>query len=89
VFLTPNAPVQAGITLYQSKDTGKRMFVPNVHGKVCRDMTRFEPIDKVGNVYNRLAIWNANLLHGPSCFFGNSKDNGRLVQTFKFTTVYV
>lgn len=88
VFLTPNAPVNAGISLYRSKDTGKRTFVPNVHSKVCRDITRFEIIDKVGNVYNRLVIWNANLLHGPSCYFGNTKENGRLVQTFKFTTMY-
>jgi hypothetical protein len=89
VFLTPEAPVSAGITLYRSKDTGKRTFAPEVHTKISRDLTRFEPIDKVGNVYNRLAVWNANLLHGASCYFGDSKENGRLVQSFKFTTVYV
>ena len=88
VFLTPNAPITTGITLYASIDTGKRTYIPEFHGNISYDMTRFNPIDKVGNVYNRLVVWNANLLHGPSCFFGSTKENGRLVLAVKFTTVY-
>lgn len=88
VFLTPNPPCNAGITLYRSKDTKKREFDPLAHSPICRDLTRFEPIDKVGNVYNRLVIWNANLLHSPSCYFGNTKETAHLVQTFRFQVVY-
>lgn len=53
------------------------------HGKLL-DPTAWEAVDVVGNVYNRLVVWDARLVHAASCYFGDSKDNGRLFQMFFF-----
>lgn len=48
------------------------------------DPTAWEPVDVIGNRYNRLVIWDARLVHSASCYFGSTKDNGRLFQMFFF-----
>jgi hypothetical protein len=88
LFLTPNAPVNTGITLYRSKHTGNMTVSDSEKEKVFQngnqDTTEFEPVDVIGNVYNRLVIFNNKFIHGISHNFGNSPTNGRLVQTFAF-----
>jgi hypothetical protein len=88
LFLTPNAPVNTGITLYRSKHTGKMTVSDDEKDKVFqngdKDTTEFEPVDVIGNVYNRLVIFNTNFIHAISHNFGNNSSNGRLVQTFSF-----
>lgn len=46
------------------------------------DRTRWEEVDRVGNVFNRLVVWDARLVHSVSEVFGDSPDTGRLVQLF-------
>ena len=48
------------------------------------DSTRFEEVDRVGNVYNRLVLWNAKLIHAASRYFGSDLASGRLFQIFFF-----
>jgi hypothetical protein len=48
------------------------------------DRGRWEEIDRVGNIYNRLVLFDAHLCHGASAYFGDTITNGRLFQNFFF-----
>lgn len=63
LFLTPNAPVSGGVTLYNNDYT---------------------PVDIIGNVYNRLVIFNSKYFYAISHNFGKDTATGRLIQTFAF-----
>ena len=52
------------------------------------DMTKWELVDRIGNVYNRLVLYRADLFHSSLDYFGNSKEDGRLFQTFFFSSEY-
>lgn len=91
VYLTPNAPVQTGTTFYRSRkypDIRKvhvsDTFYNDVFENNYYDKTRFEQVDVVGNVYNRLAMWDARLIHSASEYFGSDKTNSRLFHLFFF-----
>lgn len=88
IFLSPNPPNNSGITLYRSKHT-KNMTVSDTEKSTVfkngnQDITEFEPVDVIGNVYNRLVIFNSKYIHAISHNFGNNQNNGRLVQMFSF-----
>jgi hypothetical protein len=88
LFLTPDAPPQTGTTFYRSKYT-KQMKVDNKdHNIVFKngflDPTEFDVVDVVGNVYNRLVLFDAQMIHAASTYFGNTLENGRLFQLFFF-----
>ena len=88
LFLTPDAPVQTGTSLFRSKYTNRMKVLLEDHDKVFvggfLDPTQFERVDTVGNIYNRLVLFDAQILHAATEYFGNSKDNGRLFQLFFF-----
>ena len=88
VYLTPDAPIQAGTQLYRSKITKKMEVSPAEHASVFEkgfyDSTNFESVDTVGNVYNRLIIFNSKQIHAAPVYFGNSLENARLFQIFFF-----
>jgi hypothetical protein len=94
LYLTPNAPYQCGTTLYANKKTKARTYYDdgwddawaNVPGDCHLDGTPFEPVDVLGNVYNRLVIFDASCIHSASQYFGTVMDNGRLWQMFFFCT---
>jgi hypothetical protein len=46
----------------------------------------WDRVDSVGNVYNRLILWDGMRLHAASGYFGHSLSTGRLVQVFFFVT---
>jgi hypothetical protein len=90
IYLTPNAPYETGTGTYALKGTNithsshpeiMRCFRP---GSQNLDKTIFEPVDVVGNVYNRLVIFNAGYLHAAKGYFGYSRENSRLWQMFFF-----
>jgi hypothetical protein len=88
LFLTPNAPVTTGTSLFRSIHT-KSMKVPEKdHATVFQngylDPTQFERVDSVGNVYNRLVLFDSLTIHAASEYFGSTKENGRLFQLFFF-----
>jgi hypothetical protein len=89
IFLTPNAPPRTGTWLMKHKETGKvhreegldDVFIGN---SKQWDIHPFEKIDDIGNVYNRLILWNGRHLHTAGSYFGESIDNSRLYQVFFF-----
>ena len=88
VFLTPDAPFETGTSFYRHKQTGITLAEqPNsdaysMHG--FYDRTKFELIDQVGNVFNRLVIFDARCLHSATQYFGTKKENARLFHIFFF-----
>ena len=94
LYLTPGAPYQCGTTLYANKQTRARTYYDqgwnaawvNVPGDCHLDGTPFEPVDVLGNVYNRLVIFDASCIHSASQYFGTNANNSRLWQMFFFDT---
>ena len=86
IFLTPDAPPEAGTTLYRSKKSHARRFNedPSMFSGGFYDPTLWEKVDVIGNVYNRLVLWQGDLVHSASCYFGQNVDNSRLFQMFFF-----
>ena len=48
------------------------------------DSTKFDTVDVIGNVFNRLVLFKSTIIHSAGEYFGNTKQNGRLVQLFFF-----
>jgi len=92
LYLTPNAPYQCGTTLYAHKQTRARTYYEegwdaswkDIPGDSHLDGTPWEPVDVLGNVYNRLVIFDASAIHSASQYFGTVKENARLWQMFFF-----
>jgi hypothetical protein len=91
LFLTPDAPVQTGTCLLRSNATKKMKVAPDEHSLVFKngylDSTEFEVVDVVGNIYNRLVLFDSHCIHAATEYFGNTADNGRLFQLFFFDLV--
>jgi tetratricopeptide (TPR) repeat protein len=88
IYLTPHAPTQTGTVLLKSLITGARhsddpSFENTFQGGFY-DKTKFEIVDQVGNVYNRLIIMDARCIHAAAQYFGQSKDDCRLTHLFFF-----
>ena len=87
IYLTPDAPPQAGTSFYRSKHTKKMKLEEDadiVFSTGNYDSTQFELVDTVGNVYNRLILFDARMFHAAPVYFGNQLQNGRLFQLFFF-----
>ncbi len=95
-YLTPDAPLSAGTGLFRHKQTGLRGWTYNDHTKEetessptyteCMDYTKWEMVDRIGNVYNRLILYRGDLFHVSLDYFGKNLQDGRLFQTFFFNT---
>lgn len=97
LYLTPNAPLSGGTGLFKHKATGAYKMPRLDDGSVnqelvdviyqdSQDMTKWEMTDFIGNVYNRLVIYQGDLFHTSLDYFGTDMYNGRLFQTFFFDT---
>jgi len=88
IFLTPDAPPESGTSFYRSKNTKKMKLQENDFELVFKngflDPTEFEVVDVVGNVYNRLVLFDSQMFHAASTYFGTKIENGRLFQLFFF-----
>lgn len=88
LFLTPDAPPETGTRFYRSKKTLKMKAGPAEQQAVFPtgylDSTPFDQVDVVGNVYNRLVLFDAQLIHAAPLYFGNMLQNSRLFQLFFF-----
>ena len=94
IFLTPDAPPEAGLSLcrhkkYKIRDNSifqkSDWYSPNRGYKEPHtDQTPWERVDKIGNVYNRLVLFNAHHVHAVSEYFGDQIHNSRLFQLFFF-----
>lgn len=90
IYLTPDAPPESGTSFYKSKWTGDRKSLvrSEKHSEIYKggfyDKTQFELVDTVGNVYNRLVLWDSRLIHSASTYFGQNKEDSRLFHLFFF-----
>ncbi len=89
VYLTPDAPVSCGTSLFAHKKTGLRnendFGDVNVFGETgFYDKTKFELVDTAGNVFNRLVLFDAKCIHSANEYFGTDITNSRLFHLFFF-----
>jgi len=91
IYLTPNAPFETGTKIvankkskiYHSSQSDNVLDYFPQQETFC-DGTLFETIDVVGNVYNRLVIFDGQSIHSACGYFGHSIATGRLWQIFFF-----
>lgn len=89
IYLTPDAPFMTGTSLYAHKETKIRHIDEHPDADKCfeggfYDSTKFELVDTIGNVYNRLVIFDARSFHAAHQYFGTDIHNSRLFQIFFF-----
>jgi hypothetical protein len=95
-YLTPDAPLSSGTGIFRHKETGLKNWIytehteeetktaaPHIEGM---DYTKWEMVDRIGNVYNRLIMYRGDLFHVSLDYFGKDLQDGRLFQTFFFNT---
>ncbi|NBP58018.1 hypothetical protein EBU71_16065 [bacterium] len=91
IYLTPNAPYSAGTRMAAFKANRVRHCsdprIMDCFNQISfLDGTEYEDVDVVGNVYNRLVIYDGGLIHAAKEYFGYNKDNCRLWHMFFFDT---
>ena len=99
VYLTPDAPISGGTGLFRHKRTGLESSPTLPNGDRddklldsiyvdSQDLTKWEMTDRLANKYNRMVMYRGDLFHMSLDYFGTNKENGRLFQTFFFSTEY-
>lgn len=92
LYLTPNAPYESGTGFYRNIETGierwnKEDEIDYNNLDEVRDLSKWEQIAFIGNVYNRLVLYRGYSYHRSVLpGFGKTKETGRLFQTFFFNT---
>ena len=94
IYLTPDAPPECGTSFFRHKKYKLRnrevfsksdWYQSDLNYKEPHlDKTQWEVVDSIGNVYNRLVIFDAQYIHGVSEYFGEDIRNSRLFQLFFF-----
>jgi hypothetical protein len=94
IYLTPDAPPQSGTSFYRHKESKVYHHSQidwsvgengNVYSnKTFLDPTPYERQDTIGNVFNRLVIFDGKLIHSGNDYFGHNRETGRLFQIFFF-----
>ena len=88
IYLNPDAPYCTGTSLYASKNGARRTTDANFDNTIYAggfyDETKFELVDSIGNVFNRLFIFDAQNIHAASKYFGQTKEDSRLFHIFFF-----
>ena len=88
IYLSPNAPLISGTRTHQSKINGTRHRDTYDADQAFQgdfyDSTKFDYVDTVANIYNRLVIMDAGAFHSAGDYFGNTMETGRLTHLFFF-----
>ena len=84
LYLTPDAPLNSGTKFYEFND--KSITDLNEKNKYSQDFSKWTLVDRVGNVFNRLLLFNSKRFHISDEYFGNNIYNSRLFQVFFFTS---
>jgi uncharacterized protein DUF6445 len=100
VYLSPTAPAETGTSFFRHRKNGlsreptpadcerlgksKDALTSDMFNGNHYDRSPWELLDVVGNVYNRLVIFDAKRVHAAAGYCGDSKENGRLFQIFFF-----
>lgn len=89
IYLTPNAPVTSGTTLYRCNDHDRWTNLSfddmtKINRQERKDLYDeiFEPVDVIGNVYNRMVMYRGDIFHKSNDYFGSTKEDSRLTQVF-------
>jgi len=100
IYLTPNAPHTGGTGLFRHKEKGWYKTPKDNNGNTVmydhptmveinhdfQDYTKWDLVDVIGNVYNRLVLYRGDIFHASLDYFGHTPESGRLFQTFFFST---
>jgi hypothetical protein len=75
---------------YEAKKFGDLNEAQNAYSEIYSKFNIVNPdnwelVDRIGCIYNRLVIWDAQLIHSASSYEGMSVLNPRLVQLFFFS----
>jgi hypothetical protein len=97
IYLTPKLPheigeqVGSGTSFWRHKNWACRRppAEPEVHAEVYSEYNLLHPnawelVDRVGSVYNRLVLWDGQLIHSATSYAAFSAAAPRLVQLFFF-----
>lgn len=85
-YLTPDAPLSGGTGLFRYK-YNKSMYRDNLdHTGETQDMDKWDLVDRVGNLFNRLILYRSDIFHMSLDYFGTTPSNGRLFQLFFLNT---
>lgn len=90
IYLTPNAPPSCGTSTFMHRATRTyHNSDPNIDKvfykiKTTMDGTPYDNVDKFGNIFNRLVIFDAGCIHAASEYFGADMEDGRLWHMFFF-----
>lgn len=94
IYLTPDAPPECGTSTWMHRkhrvhhnsqvnwESGQGWEV--FPGDTFSDRTRYYEVDRFGNIFNRLVLFDAGTLHSASDYFGSDKHNCRLWHMFFF-----
>jgi hypothetical protein len=95
-YLTPDAPLSSGTGLFMHKETKLRGWkhykdeeddpIYEIVSTESQDYTKWDMVDRVGNVFNRLILYRSENFHVSLDYFGKDKEDGRLFQVFFFNT---
>jgi hypothetical protein len=90
LYLTPYAPLESGTNFCKNiNGTSSEIDMISNETKLKNnyyDETIWMPINQIGNLFNRLVLFNSKNYHIASNMFGESKENSRLFQLFFFST---
>ncbi len=105
IYLTPNAPLECGTSLYQPKDMAANQLHDQIkkrgnedielrmsdHYFECRkeNNDQFEKILTVNNLFNRLFVFDSHYFHCADRFFGKTRDDSRLTLVIFITELLV
>jgi hypothetical protein len=71
-------------TLARRPPTGEGDYAATYSEYNLTHSDNWDLVDCVGNVYNRLVLWDAQLIHSATGYWGYNQENPRLVQLFFF-----
>lgn len=98
LYLTPNAPLESGTSLFKKNSTYNEEQYWKIVDENDERFPKGEAIDfshhkmfdevvRVNNVYNTMIIFEGDIHHCANRFFGDTKKNARLTQTFFITKI--
>jgi hypothetical protein len=101
IFLTPNAPIEGGLTIQNYKklntnsvktfieyDEPIKTIILTEMEKCKIDKTYWDIDSQIANVYNRLILLKKNILYSTSLNFGINLNDSRLIHFFSFSVTY-
>ena len=93
IYLTPDAPPWSGTNMLRHRETKihhTSQVVSDMseifNQKTFLDPSPYETVDKFGNIYNRLTLFDGNNIHAAGGYFGWDKESARLWHMFFFDT---